>query len=718
MDVKRLSWVLVLFAAGIIAFALYARSQRGTPGQAAGEKPAELSASSRPATSPATRSAADRPASQPAPAPVPAKTVHRETRPAASSAPSTQAEQEATWASTTADEGKFVIGSVDPKTGYKFAVELINRGAAVYTVKLADHFGSVQDKQLFERDPARYDETLRKNPGKYKGHYSLLNPVSCEGKVYLPLATQSITVVLDGKTPTWALDKRTWQRVAYEPPDDSGDVQGISFAWKLQQIEPVARDVLRVVKTYEVRKGDYSIGMSLRVENLSGVPIGLKLNQYGPTGVPREETRGNDDRQAVYGYLKKQDDAVRHWLKPNGELGKMKLGERVVLSHRPDDPILWLGEINKFFGSMMHLFPPAEARKQGRLEAPGNKPRFYVVAIDEAPGSRTWLTGVMFQDIKLSKGGRVEMSFDVFAGPKKRRMFTDADAPNSKELYLQLGYINTIDLGACFCAWDWLTLGMMWLLETAHDYITFHNYGLAIILLVVLVRLALHPLTKKGQISMSKMQKLAPMMEELKKKYADDKETLQKETMKFYKTQGATPIMGCLPMFLQMPIWIALWTGLNAAVELRHAGLLPFWINDLAAPDKVFSWGTPLPLIGITSFHLLPILLTIAMFLQSKLSPQSMGASATPDQAKQQKMMRYMMPGMMLFIFYNAPSGLTLYIMASTFAGVAEQYVIRRHIRQKEELAAAMETTINAPGKPARAHRPKKPKGPFWVKKS
>jgi YidC/Oxa1 family membrane protein insertase len=182
--------------------------------------------------------------------------------------------------------------------------------------------------------------------------------------------------------------------------------------------------------------------------------------------------------------------------------------------------------------------------------------------------------------------------------------------------------------------------------------------------------------------------------------------------MKMYKEQGATPILGCLPMLLQMPIWIALWTGLNAAVELRHAGLLPFWITDLAAPDALFSFGTPLPLIGAT-FNLLPILLTVAMFFQAKMNPATAGAAASPEQQTQQKMMRYMMPGMMLMIFYNAPSGLSLYVMTSISAGVIEQILIRKHIAEKEAAEAARTTTVRVGGKGFRDNREKKPKSPY-----
>jgi YidC/Oxa1 family membrane protein insertase len=179
---------------------------------------------------------------------------------------------------------------------------------------------------------------------------------------------------------------------------------------------------------------------------------------------------------------------------------------------------------------------------------------------------------------------------------------------------------------------------------------------------------------------------------------------------------GVKPMLGCLPMLLQMPIWIALWTGIQAAVELRHAAFLPVWITDLAAPDALvsFSGSVEVPLLGgligpIASLNLLPLLLTVAFFLQQKFSPTS-AAAGTDQQAATQKQMMYMMPAMMLLFFYNAPSGLTLYIMTSSAVGVVEQYFIRRHLQHREVEQQATETLVRTR---LRGKRKKKSK-PFF----
>jgi YidC/Oxa1 family membrane protein insertase len=242
-----------------------------------------------------------------------------------------------------------------------------------------------------------------------------------------------------------------------------------------------------------------------------------------------------------------------------------------------------------------------------------------------------------------------------------------------------------------------------------------HYYGVVIIILVFLMRLILHPVTKKSQVSMSKMSKLAPKTEEIKKKYANNKTEMNKQMMALYKEHGASPIMGMLPMFVQMPIWFALYSAVNSSIDLRGAAFLPFWITDLSVPDAAFKFATiTLPLLGwkINSLNLLPILMGLAFYLQQKLTPtQPAAASANPQMAQQQKMMMVMMPVLFPLMLYNLPSGVNLYIMTSTFAGVIEQHVIKKHIQKKneEDSQGLVATTSKAGGKVKK----KKPK-PFF----
>jgi len=140
---------------------------------------------------------------------------------------------------------------------------------------------------------------------------------------------------------------------------------------------------------------------------------------------------------------------------------------------------------------------------------------------------------------------------------------------------------------------------------------------------------------------------------------------------------------------VQMPIWFALWSAVYTSIDLRGAPFLPFWISDLSIPDAAYTFPAALtvPLLGwkIESLNLLPILMGVAFYLQQKLMPSQSQASTNPQVAQQQKMMMIMLPLLFPLMLYKAPSGVNLYIMASTFAGVIEQYVIRKHIRKKEE---------------------------------
>jgi len=200
------------------------------------------------------------------------------------------------------------------------------------------------------------------------------------------------------------------------------------------------------------------------------------------------------------------------------------------------------------------------------------------------------------------------------------------------------------------------------------------NYGFAIIFLTILVRTVMFPLTWKSMKSMKKIQKLAPELEKIKAEVGDDQQEMQKRMMQLYREHGANPVAGCLPMLLQMPIFIALYNMLWQAFELRRAPFA-FWIRDLSEPDALFQlpFSIPVPFTqtDVTTFNLLPILMAVAMWLSIKLMPTS-GAAINP----QQKIIMRVMPVLFSVICYNMASGLTLYILVSTLVGIAQNYAI------------------------------------------
>jgi YidC/Oxa1 family membrane protein insertase len=191
-------------------------------------------------------------------------------------------------------------------------------------------------------------------------------------------------------------------------------------------------------------------------------------------------------------------------------------------------------------------------------------------------------------------------------------------------------------------------------------------------------------------------------MERLKKKYGDDKEAIAKAQMELYKEMGFTPVLGCLPMFLQMPIFISLWQALQSTFELRHAPFLwgMTWIKDLSQPDRLISFGHSIPLVfgmHIDAINVLPVLVAVVSWLNMKYTPRP--PAATPEAEQQQKMMQWMTLVFPL-MFYGFPSGLNLYYLTSTSLGIWEGKRIRQHIKEHEEAEKEGKVIVDAsPGR-------------------
>ena len=191
------------------------------------------------------------------------------------------------------------------------------------------------------------------------------------------------------------------------------------------------------------------------------------------------------------------------------------------------------------------------------------------------------------------------------------------------------------------------------------------NYGIVLIIFSIIIKIVVYPLTKSSYQSMKKMQALQPKIAELKEKLKDDPQKMNKETMKLYSTYGINPAGGCLPMLLQMPIFVALWGMFQSSIELRQQ---PFvgWIKDLSQPDVIFHLGTKLPLVGIQEISGLALLMGITTFVQQKM---------TIKDPKQQALI-YMMPIMLTLLFMSFPSGLNLYYFMFNVLSIAQQYYI------------------------------------------
>jgi YidC/Oxa1 family membrane protein insertase len=219
------------------------------------------------------------------------------------------------------------------------------------------------------------------------------------------------------------------------------------------------------------------------------------------------------------------------------------------------------------------------------------------------------------------------------------------------------------------------------------------NYGLAIIVLTIAVRLAMFPLSKKQQLSMQKMQKLQPRMKAIKDKYKGNRQKQNEETIKLYKQYGVNPASGCLPLLIQLPVFFGLFGALRYAIELRKASFLGY-INDLSLPDghghPALQMDFTVPLINfhIAYLNILPLVMIVVWVLQQALAPRAVD----PQQRQQQKMMM-VMPVVFGFLLYNYAAGLSIYMICNMFLGLVEQTIVKRIVRKhlSEELPQVQE---------------------------
>jgi YidC/Oxa1 family membrane protein insertase len=205
--------------------------------------------------------------------------------------------------------------------------------------------------------------------------------------------------------------------------------------------------------------------------------------------------------------------------------------------------------------------------------------------------------------------------------------------------------------------------GLLWGLNALEKIV--RNYGVAIMLLTIIVRIIFWPITHKGTESMRRMQALQPQLKEIQAKFKDNPQRLQQETMTFYKENKVNPMGGCLPMFVQIPVFIALYTVLRSAIELRFSKFL--WISDLSEPENLFAGMIPI----VGSLNILPLLMSATMIWQQKMTPSA-------GDPQQQKMMAVMMPVMMLFFFYSMPSGLVLYWTTSNLIMIIQMMIKKK----------------------------------------
>ena len=612
------------------------------------------------------------------------------------------------------EQPEVVVGSLEPDSGFKLRAGLNVYGAAIHTIRLTDYFTSVEQDE----------------------HYTLMTPIAAGGEAPLafPYAANAVTVGdqrINLAAATWQVVEKRPGRVAFRliVEDDAGDA------------------VLELRRTYTLERDSYDLQLAQSLVNRSGAPLAVAFEQNAQGDLmPDDASYLGDRRQFVVAHMRPRSDPARATVyTASGFVGRNAIasGDTVlwprpaVYENHPDAGLLWFASENRYFAVATHPWVSDAMIAEGPYPLSGVPdlqelfPRVRAV-VQDAPSGNAADAAVYFtlasERWVLGPSEAKSLDLGVFAGPRKKRLFKE-------EPYAAMRFAEMIryELGCTWCTFQWLAnllLGYLKLLYGISLGVGFYDWGIAIILLVVTVRLLLHPLTKRAQTNMMKMSKqmasLQPEVAKLKKKYKDDQKKQQQEMMKLYREKGINPAnaLGCLPMFLQMPIWVALYAMLYFAIELRHEPAFygvfqhvgavfgvdwPF-LADLAVSDRFIPLMEPsedtilrLPIITLdySAINILPFLMAIVMYFNMKFTTPPPPENETDEQRmqrKQQQMIMKIMPFIFPILLYSAPSGLTLYIAASTAAGIFDSYIVRKHIREMEASGELFKKKPRKPG--------------------
>ncbi len=387
---------------------------------------------------------------------------------------------------------------------------------------------------------------------------------------------------------------------------DGEDRLIVPFLWE--------QDGIRVIKTYEFRRGDYLIDVKHRVENNTSQD--WQGSQYRQI----QRTRPLSKSRILITYT----GAVYY----NEEVKYEKVDFDDM-----EDSQLKLNFQGGWIAMLQHYFLSAWIPPQD-----GTNLAYSIANTSRQPA--TYTIGLRSANKLVSPGNSTEFTSQLFIGPKLVKRLEEI-AP---------GLELTVDYGVL----TFLSKPLYWLLSLYHSYVG--NWGLAIILLTLTIKAVFYKLSETSYRSMAKMRKVGPRLKTLKERYGSDKKRMNQAMMELYKTEKINPMGGCLPILVQIPVFIALYWALLETVDLRQAPFI-FWIKDLSVQDP---------------FYVLPVIMGISMLIQQKLNP-------TPPDPIQAKVMMAL-PFVFTFFFAFFPSGLVLYWVVNNILSIAQQWVITKRI--------------------------------------
>jgi YidC/Oxa1 family membrane protein insertase len=366
---------------------------------------------------------------------------------------------------------------------------------------------------------------------------------------------------------------------------------------------------LRIEKTYALEPGHYDSRLSIRIVNAGAAPVRDRLSLRLV-----QDLRKNASSYVFEGPAYLKDGGLQ-------EVKVKNLKDNVSASGN----IAWAGVVEKYF---MTAFVPDDASKTDvSVSEDMSVAGVARVTIAEAP-------------FDLPPGGEVRYGARFYSGPKQKEILES----------IGVGLEKAIDFG-------WFSIiatPLQYLLIQLYG--VFGNYGVAILILTAFIKLLFWPLSAKSFKSMARMKELQPKVQKLKDRYGDDRERLNVEMMQLWKTHKVNPFSGCLPMLVQIPVFIALYNVLMGSIQIRHAPFI-FWLHDLSSPDP---------------YYVTPVLMGLSMYLQQKLTP-STGAAEM-----QMKFMLYGMPILFTWLFKDFASGLVIYWLANNILSIAQQWAMLR----------------------------------------
>ncbi len=544
------------------------------------------------------------------------------------------------------------------------AVKLDSRGAAVNTIELTDR--------------ARYPAFGRRD--------KRLRVVGSD--IATSLRTFELQIpAIDDLLKNESLDRAPWEIAAQTENTVTFRLQTPDGRWELAKHFELNKLTAAESQQPSVRDSlarGYQLKLTVTLKNLSPRPQELNYTLRGPVGVPLEDADNTYKyRDVRMGFVTGDGKSVDESKLAAGEVVKKVKAKKAELSKRP---IKYIGVDVLYFTAL--VMPLGNQLEQRTIE----QSDCVVVAEDKKFPQYSDVT-VDLTSPKLTVPANEEISheFVLYAGPKL------------KELVRQVSAGAVMDYG-----WfDPICRGMVWLLNMFHAVIP--SYGIAILLLTVLVRTLLMPLSKHQAKHAAKMKELQPRIaarqKELEAKHGKNTEEYIKASQELVAEQTKMMFGGCLPVFLQLPIFIALYRAIGSSIELRMEPFL--WFENLASPDALFTFpaGFKVPFLNWTEFNLLPCISAGLMYIHQKLT---MPAPTNEEQAAQQKMMSFMMI-LMAAMFYRVPSGLCLYFIATNIWSMTERSLLERKAK-----AEALNPPPSPPSSPSGPGNPPEPKQPSW----